>query len=117
VLVGTLEYMSPEQLRGEPSNRSWDLWSLAVIALEMLTGKLPGAPSLPGVVTWDPAEPLRGSRPRSAQVLSRALSIDHARRPADARALFGELELALRADGEPHDRESSSHGHMQVLRR
>jgi hypothetical protein len=41
VLVGTLAYMSPEQLLGERPSESWDLWALAVTAYETLTGALP----------------------------------------------------------------------------
>lgn len=40
-LVGTLRYMSPEQLRGEAAAHNWDLWALAVVAYEMLTGGYP----------------------------------------------------------------------------
>jgi len=41
VLVGTLRYMSPEQLSGGAAAESWDLWALAVVAYEMLTGAYP----------------------------------------------------------------------------
>ncbi len=40
-LVGTLKYMSPEELQGERPDISWDLWALAVIAYEMLAGMHP----------------------------------------------------------------------------
>jgi tRNA A-37 threonylcarbamoyl transferase component Bud32 len=46
VLVGTPRYMSPEQLGGQPVAPQWDLWSLTVIAYEMLCGAYPfGDPS------------------------------------------------------------------------
>jgi serine/threonine protein kinase len=41
VLVGTVGYMSPEQLLGERPGVSWDVWALAVTAYETLTGALP----------------------------------------------------------------------------
>jgi eukaryotic-like serine/threonine-protein kinase len=41
ILVGTPSYMSPEQLLGEQLDVQWDLWSLAVVAYEGLTGTLP----------------------------------------------------------------------------
>jgi len=41
VLVGTPQYMSPDQLNGEAASPAWDLWALAVITYEMLTGTYP----------------------------------------------------------------------------
>jgi len=41
VVVGTMKYMSPEQLRGRLASPRWDLWALAVIAYEALCGYAP----------------------------------------------------------------------------
>jgi serine/threonine-protein kinase len=41
VLIGTPGYMSPEQLLGENPAVSWDIWALAVVLYETLTGALP----------------------------------------------------------------------------
>jgi eukaryotic-like serine/threonine-protein kinase len=38
VLVGTPAYMSPEQLLADNPSISWDLWALAVVAFECLSG-------------------------------------------------------------------------------
>ncbi len=40
-VVGTLAYMSPEQASGEPLGAETDLWALAVVVFEGLTGKNP----------------------------------------------------------------------------
>ncbi len=41
LLIGTLPYMSPERIRGGAPVESWDIWALAVMAFEMLTGVHP----------------------------------------------------------------------------
>ncbi|HET9179517.1 MAG TPA: serine/threonine-protein kinase [Terriglobia bacterium] len=40
-LVGTLPYMAPELLHGEPATTQSGVWSLGAILFEMLTGRLP----------------------------------------------------------------------------
>jgi hypothetical protein len=40
---GTLGYMPPEQLRGEPVTAATDQWALAALVYEILTGRLPYA--------------------------------------------------------------------------
>jgi eukaryotic-like serine/threonine-protein kinase len=103
VLLGTRQYMAPEQLQGESPEPSWDIWALALIAHEMLTGHHPFASLAIGLTGGGipTAQPMaaRDSGPISPQrqrFFARWLAIDPAERPGSAVALFGELEQMLR---------------------
>ena len=47
LLVGTLEYMAPEQVAGDEVDPGWDVWAVSVIAYEMLTGRHPFRRTVP----------------------------------------------------------------------
>ena len=48
--LGTLRYMSPEQLEGKQSDHRSDLYSLGVVLYEVLTGRIPYSSSEPNVL-------------------------------------------------------------------
>jgi serine/threonine-protein kinase len=102
-LVGTLRYMSPEQLRGELAAASWDLWALAVVAYEMLLGKYPfeGATTSEwqAAVTTGRFTPVGRHLPTAPRAwqefFARAFAVEEEKRPAAARTFLSEMESAL----------------------
>ena len=43
IVLGTPEFMSPEQIRGKPLDGRSDIYALAILAFELFTGQLPFA--------------------------------------------------------------------------
>ena len=87
-MVGTPNYMSPEQVRGDPVDGRSDQFSLAVIVYELLTGKKPFdtgnvTSTIYRLVNQDPDAPRRlepSISPELERVLLRAMSKDPAKR-------------------------------------
>jgi serine/threonine protein kinase/tetratricopeptide (TPR) repeat protein len=93
--VGTLAYMSPEQVRNEPLDKRTDIWSLGVVFEEMLTGKHPferGNMSAVLLAILEQAPPVEGVDPALASIVCRALAKDRTHRYADCRELLADLE-------------------------
>jgi eukaryotic-like serine/threonine-protein kinase len=93
--VGTLAYMSPEQVRNESLDRRTDLWSLGVVFEEMLTGKHPferGNMSAVLLAILEQPPPVEGMAPELASIVCRALAKDRTHRYADCRELLADLE-------------------------
>ena len=116
-VVGTPKYMSPEAISGvERANPSWDHYSLAVVAFELLTGRLPheasGVTGLLRMITERPArlpsEVGLAKRGLDA-VFARALSRVPAQRYSDARTFVARLAEVLLSGSVPHLAEVRDH--------
>ena len=100
-LVGTVGYMSPEQLRGRDVDGRSDIWSLGVLIYEMATGRLPFAGKASGAVIAailtaplvPASEVAPGQVPRALDaLLSRAVNRDLGQRYARVEDMLADLE-------------------------
>lgn len=105
--VGTLQYMSPEQIDAEPVDARSDLYSLGLILYEMLAGRPPFESPSPRALldlqcTAEPPplpDQVRGSMPRGVEkVLVQLLRKAPDERPASAEDLLTALEPFGTAD-------------------
>ena len=102
-LIGTPEYMSPEQARGENLDQRSDIFSLGVIFYEILTGKKPYPSDVPLSTLWkrmqEPVTPpvkLEPSLPVELNdIVVKALEIEAENRFASAREMAHQLEIWL----------------------
>jgi eukaryotic-like serine/threonine-protein kinase len=98
-IVGTAQYLSPEQARGHAVGPQSDLYSMGIVLYEMLTGELPftggSAVEIAMKQVSDTPPPLHEQNrlvsPAMEQVVMRALAKDPALRYPSARAMADEL--------------------------
>jgi serine/threonine-protein kinase len=91
-VLGTPDYISPEQALGEPATASSDIYSLGVVAHEMITGRKPfdmGTPVATAIAQVnDPPPELPSTVPLDLrEVVDACLAKSASDRPADARAV------------------------------
>lgn len=101
IILGTPEFMSPEQLRGKPLDPRTDIYSLALMTYEMLTSKLPfeGGNQQAMMIARLRAEPIpaRNRVPEIPEAVDRVLLKGMAREVGDRYATAPEFAAALRA--------------------
>jgi eukaryotic-like serine/threonine-protein kinase len=103
-IVGTAQYLSPEQARGAQVDQRSDLYSVGVVIYELLTGKVPFTGESPVEIamkhlsdTPPPPSELNPDVPEELdKIVMRALAKDPARRYQSAQEMDEDLERVAR---------------------
>jgi eukaryotic-like serine/threonine-protein kinase len=113
-IIGTAQYLSPEQARGAPVDQTSDLYSVGVVLYEMLTGQVPFTGDTPLEIAMKhlsevprPPSELRPEVPHDLDsVVLRALAKDPADRYQSAEEMDADLQRVL--EGLPVDPETET---------
>ena len=105
-IIGTAQYLSPEQARGAPVDESSDLYSTGVVLYELLTGTVPFNGETPVEIAMkhlsqapEPPSARREGIPRDLDlVVLRSLAKEPTDRYRSAQEMDRDLELVARGD-------------------
>jgi eukaryotic-like serine/threonine-protein kinase len=114
-VMGTLEYMSPEQARAQEADARTDVWSLGCVIYEMVTGSGPfarqtGADTLAGILGEEPKPLVVGSPatpPELQRIVTRTLQKKRSERYQTVKELLADLR-ALKQEREFRERLGSA---------
>jgi serine/threonine protein kinase len=101
--LGTVDYVSPEQIQGKPVGPRTDIYALGCVLYECLTGQLPFRRDDDAALLWahlvEMPPPITGIRPEIGgavnAVVARAMAKDPADRYESCQDLVRELDVAL----------------------
>lgn len=97
MVMGTAQYLSPEQVNGQPASPASDIYALGIVAYEMLVGNRPFTGTTPLEIAISHVEkqvpPLGAEIPRPlADLVMQTLEKDAAKRPASAQILADKFD-------------------------
>jgi eukaryotic-like serine/threonine-protein kinase len=103
-IIGTAQYLSPEQARGAPVDQTSDLYSVGVVLYELLTGAVPFNGDTPVEIAMkhlsaipEPPSALRADIPRDLDlIVQRALAKDPSERYQSAEEMDADLTRVQR---------------------
>ena len=110
MVLGTPPYMSPEQFTGQPLDARSDIYSLAVMAYEMLTGTLP----FDAKTAWEWATLHMTAAPKAIEATPNGAALPESMRGAIMRALAKDKEQRFANITEFYDRFSGKVGASPV---
>ena len=101
LIAGTLQYMAPEQIDGQPVDERCDIFALGAILYEMLAGRPAFSGATPSmtmaaILVGQPA-PLRSVQPEASPGLTDVIARCLAKRPSERWASAADVAGALRA--------------------
>jgi serine/threonine protein kinase/Tol biopolymer transport system component len=110
-ILGTFQYMAPEQLEGKEADARADLWALGCVLYEMATGRraFEGATqaSLISAIMRDTPRPMAELAPLSPPALERVVRHCLAKDPEDRIQTAHDVKLQLEGIAEPGSQQSS----------
>ena len=125
LVIGTIPYMSPEQVEGKPIDARTDIFSLGVLFYEMATGERPfqgdTSPALMSSILKDVPQPIvdvRHDLPRHlGRILNRCLEKDPQHRYSSATEVLNEYKKRWPGARVKHRSGRSGGSHFRVINR
>jgi serine/threonine protein kinase len=100
-LIGTIDYVAPEQIKGDPVDHRADVYSLGCLLFESLTGHAPYPRDLEVGVLWahveTPPPSLTQERPDLPPEVDDVVALAMAKDPAERTAVAGDVAAGFRS--------------------